>query len=87
MLTLSCLDVGTEEKNQLIKRLTKYDEYGEIAMNINKIIGKAPRKYRMMKYENTKDYILDRHQPTSALVVDEILRGNIPSKFKTIQLG
>ena len=84
---LNCLDVGSEEKNQLIKRLAKFDEYGEIAININKIIGKTARKYRLMKYENTKDYILDRHQPTPTLIVDEIMKGNIPSKFKTIQLG
>ncbi len=52
-----------EEKENLIKRLSKIEGYSEIAMNIQKITNKNPTKYKLMKYENKKDYILDRHQP------------------------
>ena len=45
-----CLEVSSEEKGNLIKRLGKIEKYSEIAMNINKIVSKTATKYKLMKY-------------------------------------
>lgn len=66
---ISCLEMSTDERANLVKKLSKIDEINEIAMNVNKLI-KAPIKYKMLKYENPKEYVLDRHHSTIGLAVD-----------------
>ena len=82
-----CLEISADERANLIKNLGKIDNINEIAMNLNKLITKTPIKYKMLKYENPKEYVLDRHHSLIGVTLDEILKGVIPGKFKSLKVG
>ena len=67
---ISCLEMSSDERANLVKKLSKIDEINEIAVNVNKLISKRPIKYRMLKYENPKEYVLDRHHSMIGIALD-----------------
>lgn len=79
--------MSADERANLIKKLSKLEDINEIAMNADKFISKTPTKSKMLKYENAKDYVLDRHHCAIGIALDEILRGGIPQKFKRYMMG